>query len=92
MVDRNFIAFAAGSVSSVLFMSSALPMLAKAYRTRNMNSYSAWNILLSNLGNLVYWLYVFSLPFGPIWVMHAFYTLTSAFMLAWYFRLRAQGC
>jgi hypothetical protein len=75
------ISLIAGMLSTSLFISSAIPMVLKAYRTRDMQSYSKLNILLANLGNLIYWLYVISLPPGPIWLLHAFYTITSGLML-----------
>ena len=34
-----------------------------------------------NAANLVYSLYVFSLPFGPIWALHTFYLVSCAIML-----------
>lgn len=76
----------AGSISSLFFISSNLPMLWKVYRTKNLRSYSFINILFNNIGDAVYWLYIGSLPIGPIWVMHAFYTVTSMLMLIGYFR------
>lgn len=79
----------AGSVASILFVTSALPMLIKALRTRDLHSYSLSNIALSNLGNLVYWLYVAELPFGPVWLIHGFNTLSTLVMLIWYLR---YGC
>jgi hypothetical protein len=62
-------------------------MLTKAFKTRDMKSYSFANITLSNVGNLVHWVYVSHLPFGPIWFLHGFYTLTTLFMLVWYLRV-----
>ena len=73
-----------GSVASALFIASHLPMLSRAAKTKDLHSYSFASLLLSNLGNLCYWGYVSTLPIGPIWVMHAFYTVTAALMLAWY--------
>jgi hypothetical protein len=71
----------AGSISTVMFALSTLPMLLKAFRTRDLKSYSLGNILLSNLGNVIHSLYVFSLPAGPIWLLHGFYLVTTALML-----------
>jgi hypothetical protein len=76
----------AGVVSTVVFAASTLPMLAKAYRSRDLTSYSLGNIALSNAGNVVHSIYVFSLPAGPIWGLHSFYVVTSALMLGWYLR------
>jgi hypothetical protein len=75
-----------GSVSALLFVTANFPMLLKAYRTRNLRSYSLGNIVLINVGNVLYWLYVSNLPPGPIWVLHSFYTVSSALMLVWYLR------
>src|SRR4029078_10281070 len=70
----------AGVVSTGLFVMSYLPMLRKAARTRDLSSYSLGNLATTNLGNLVYSVYVFSLPFGPIWLLHGFYLVASALM------------
>ena len=72
----------AGSVSTALFVASTLPMLVKAARTRDLGSYSVGNLVLANVGNLTYAVYVFSLPVGPIWALHSFYMVSSATMLA----------
>jgi len=76
----------AGAVSTLMFGLSMLPMLAKALRTRDLRSYSLGNILLSNTGNAIHSIYVFSLPAGPIWLPHSFHLLTLALMLIWYVR------
>lgn len=76
----------AGSISSFLFISGNIPMLVKAFRSRNLRSYSLSNIVLINAGNLAYWIYVSNLPFGPIWVLHGFYTIAEVLMLVWYLR------
>lgn len=76
------LALAAGSISTVVFAGSTLPMIVKAVRTKDLTSYSLSSLLLSNLGNLVHSVYVYSLPIGPIWALHAFYVVTTALMLA----------
>lgn len=76
----------AGFISTALFASGNLPMLAKAFRTKNLASYSLGNILLSNVGNIIYSIYVFHLPLGPIWFLHSFYLLSTGLMLVWYLR------
>jgi len=76
----------AGFTSTAMFVSSNLPMLLKAYKTKNLKSYSLGHIVLGNLGNLVYWLYIASLPFGPVWILQGFFTLSAALMLFWYLR------
>jgi uncharacterized protein with PQ loop repeat len=75
-----------GAISTTIFALSTLPMLFKAFRTKDLSSYSLGNILLANVGNLVYSVYVFDLPAGPIWLLHSFYLVTTALMLFWYLR------
>ena len=79
-----------GMISTAIFAFSTLPMLMKAVRTKDLSSYSLGNILLSNVGNLVHSVYVFSLPAGPIWLLHCFYLVTTGLMLVWY--LRYERC
>ncbi len=76
----------AGTTSTIIFAASALPMLMRAYRTKDLASYSRGNILMANAGNVVHSLYVYSLPPGPIWLLHSFYLITTAIMLVWYLR------
>lgn len=76
----------AGVISTNIFVLSYLPMLTKAYRTRDLRSYSLGNILLANTGNVVHSVYVYNLPAGPIWLLHTFYLVTTAMMLCWYVR------
>ena len=72
----------AGTVSTLLFVVSYMPMLVKAFRTRDLESYSLGNLVIANVGNGVHSIYVFSLPPGPIWVLHSFYVVSTAVMLA----------
>lgn len=81
----------AGVASSLLFAFSTLPMLLKAYRTKDLKSYSLGNLTISNIGNLVHWVYVSGLPFGPIWFLHSFFTVVCAVMLVWYLRYEEGG-
>jgi uncharacterized protein with PQ loop repeat len=76
----------AGTISTTIFALSTLPMLRKAFKTKDLQSYSLGQILLANVGNLVHSVYVFHLPAGPIWALHSFYLLTTALMLVWYLR------
>ena len=62
----------AGVISTVIFVVSTLPMLIKAFRTKDLSSYSLGNIATANVGNLVQCVYVLSLPVGPIWFLHGF--------------------
>ena len=86
MAEPTDLAVLAGIASTALFVASALPMLAKARRTRDLASYSLGNLLLANVGNLVHSVYVLSLPLGPTWALHGFYTASSLTMLAWFLR------
>jgi hypothetical protein len=74
----------AGSLAGLMFAAGSLKMLVKAWRTKDLRSYSLGQIVLNNVGNLLYWLYIISLPFGPIYFMHGFFTLVSLLMLIWY--------
>jgi hypothetical protein len=76
----------AGFISTGLFAVGTLPMLTKAFRTRDLSSYSLGNILLSNVGNVIYSLYVFNLPLGPVWFLHGYNLVTTGLMLVWYLR------
>ena len=84
------LALIAGMVSSFIFSSSHIPMLLKAYQTKDLHSYSALNLVLVNSGNLLYWLYVVTLPPGPIWILHTFYTISSGILLVMYWRQAAR--
>jgi hypothetical protein len=76
----------AGLCSTVLFAVAALPMLVRAWRTRDLRSYSRGQLVLSNVGNVVHSVYVLSLPPGPIWALHGFYLASTALMLWWHVR------
>lgn len=81
----------AGTVSTVVFAVSNLPMLRKALRTRDVSSYSLSSIAMINAANAVYSLYVFSLPVGPIWALHTFYLVSCAIMLVLCLRRAADA-
>lgn len=57
----------AGTLCTALFVASTMPMVVKAARTRDLSSYSGANLVLSNVGNLLYAIYVLSMPIGPAW-------------------------
>ncbi len=78
----------AGSIAGLIFAAASWNMLVKAWRTKDLRSYSPGQIILNNVGNLIYWLYVISLPFGPIYFMHGFFTLVSLIMLIWFYAYR----
>jgi uncharacterized protein with PQ loop repeat len=82
---------AAGTLATIVFAVSALPMLGKAARSRDLRSYSRANLVLANVGNAVYSVYVFHLPPGPIWLLHTFYVVSSALMLFWSLRYAHQS-
>ena len=73
----------AGSASTLLFVVSLLPMVWRAARTRDLTSYSLGHLTITNVGNLVYTVYVVSLPLGPVWALHALNTAVAATMLMW---------
>jgi uncharacterized protein with PQ loop repeat len=76
----------AGIISTGLFTLGTLPMLTKVFRTKNLASYSLANILMSNIGNIIYSIYVFQLPLGPVWFLHTYNLLSTGLMLVWYLR------
>jgi hypothetical protein len=76
----------AGAFSTAIFVGSYLPMLVKAGRTRDLDSYSRAQLVLATTGNVVNSLYVFSLPVGPIWCLHLFNLSCTLLMLAWHLR------
>ena len=84
------VAVFAGVVSAGLFAMSYLPMLVKAARSKDLSSYSLGNLAITNAGNVLYSVYVFSLPVGPIWFLHGFYLVASALMLTWFLRYRRR--
>jgi hypothetical protein len=73
-----------------MFVSSNFPMLFRAFKTQDLRSYSLTHIALSNLGNLIHWIYIASLPVGPIWFLHGFFTVTTALMLLCYLRYQRR--
>jgi hypothetical protein len=81
----------AGTLSTIFFFMGTFPMLIKAYQTRDLRSYSKGMLLLNNAGNVIHAVYIFSLPPGPIWFLHGFYTITTALMLGWYLRYEARS-
>jgi hypothetical protein len=70
---------------------SYLPMLLKTLHTRDLDSYSLGYLTLSNVANAVHSVYVFSLPPGPLWLLHSFYLASTGTMLLWYVRYAEPG-
>lgn len=83
MIDLPLLA---GAISSAMFVGGTLPMVYKAFVTKNLQSYSMTSLLFNNLGNVIHAFYVYSLPLGPIWLLHTFYLISTALMLFWYVR------
>ncbi|MBM7831895.1 uncharacterized protein with PQ loop repeat [Agromyces cerinus] len=81
----------AGTISTVVFAVSNLPMLRKALRTRDVSSYSLPSMIMINAANVLYSLYVFTLPFGPIWGLHTFYLVSCGIMLVLCLRARRSA-
>lgn len=75
-----------GTIATFLFAISTLPMIMKVYRTKDLKSYSLGYLLLGNVGNVFYSVYVYNLPLGPIWLLHSFYLVVTGLMLFWYLR------
>jgi len=73
----------AGAISSMIFASATVSMVYKAWRTKDLHSYSRTQLVLNNVGNVLHWLYIASLPMGPIWLLHGFFTVTTMLMLVW---------
>jgi uncharacterized protein with PQ loop repeat len=83
-MNSSLLQLVAGFGSSTIFIGSKLPMLLKAFKTKDLKSYSLGHLVLGNLGNAVYWLYVISLPVGPVWFLQAFFSIVSVMMLFFY--------
>ena len=81
----------AGTIATVAFAVSNMPMLRKALRTRVVSSYSLPSMIIINIANAVYSLYVFTLPIGPIWGLHTFYVVSCAIMLVLCLRQRRSA-
>lgn len=81
----------AGTISTLIFTYSAVPMLQKAWKTKDLESYSLPNLILCNIGNVIHWFYVASLPVGPIWLLHGFASLSTLTMLVWYVIFTKKG-
>jgi uncharacterized protein with PQ loop repeat len=73
----------AGTFATIVFACGTLPMLGKAVRSKDLTSYSTGNLVLANVGNAFYSVYVFHLPPGPVWFLHGFYLVSSGLMLFW---------
>jgi uncharacterized membrane protein len=78
----------AGLVAGALFVVAQAPMLIKAFRTKDLNSYSPTYILIAAVGNVIYWPYVISLPFGAAWFIHVFMSLSTWLMLFFWWKWR----
>ena len=61
-------------------------MLVKAATTKDLSSYSFGNIALSNVANVIHSVYIFQLPPGPVWALHAFHLVSTGLMVLWYLR------
>lgn len=89
-MNIEILAYLAGTISSFIFVGSNVPMLWKVFKTKDMHSYSILHLVLVNAGNLIYWFYIASLPLGPIWLLHTFYTVVSVLMLVFYVILQIR--
>jgi len=91
MVPFTVIGAIAGTVATLMFVGSALPMLIRAHRTRDLSSYSPANLIIANIGNLAQTLYVLAVPPGPLWALHGFNVIASGLMLLWWLRHHGPG-
>ncbi len=82
-MEMDELQFFAGTASSLIFIMATLNMVVKAFLTKDMESYSIGALVLNNIGNAIHWLYIVSLPVGPIYVLHGFFTLATIFLLVW---------
>lgn len=89
-MDIQTIQVMAGFTSTIMFATGQIPMLIKVFKTRNLQSYSLSNLVIGNLGNLIHWVYLVTIP-GPLWYLHAFFTITTAAMLFFYLRYEKWG-
>jgi hypothetical protein len=80
----------AGMISSSMFALGNIPMLAKALRTRSLDSYSHTQLVTNSTANLIHWVYISGLPFGPIWFLHSFHTICTGLMFTWYLRFEGS--
>ena len=80
----------AGTISTSIYMMSNLPMLRKAMKTRSLKSYSFSTLVLCNVADAVHWVYIAHLPFGPIWFLHGFTSVSTALMFLWYLKYERQ--
>jgi hypothetical protein len=67
-----------------------LPHAAQGLQDTRLTLVHLTHIALSNLGNLIHWIYVASLPVGPIWFLHGFFTVTTGLMLVCYVRYQRR--
>ena len=81
----------AGTFSTLIFVVATLPMLLKAFRSRDLKSYSLGNLLLVNLGNAIHAYYLLHLPPGPIRLLHAYNLVVAAVMLLAYLHYEARS-
>jgi len=79
-----------GTMSSIIFASGTMAMLVKAWKTHDFSSYSFSSLLLYNIGNTMYWLYIISLPVGPIYFLHSFSTIATLVMFVSYWFSQTQ--
>ena len=89
-MDIQTIQVIAGFTSSIMFATGQIPMLIKVFKTKNLQSYSLINLVFANVGNLIHWVYLITVP-GPLWYLHSFFTITTAIMLLLYLRYEIRS-
>ena len=78
----------AGLVAGVFFVVAQGPMLIKALRTKDLKSYSPAFLVIAAVGNILYWPYILTLPFGAAFFIHIFMSLSTWLMLFFWWKWR----
>ena len=81
-MDVQALQILVGFICTAVFATSKVPMLLKAVRTRDLQSYSLEHIAMNTGGNLLYWVYGAGLPAGSVWVLQAFFTVVKIWSCA----------
>jgi len=89
-MDINGLQILVGYFCTSVFMLSRVPMLGKAIRTRDLQSYSLAHLAMSACANLLFWIYVVGLPIGPVWILQIFFTVTDVTMLTLFVSQKRQ--
>lgn len=78
----------AGTIARLIFVISTIPSLTRVYRTRKGDRYSLASLWMATIGNALQWVYVLSLPPGPLYALPTWNTRSAALLRAWCIRYR----